>query len=402
MLNVPAPKEANAKQGEGNSNSNVTFSLPTNLPPTPGNKPTILHGVTDLTEDKYSTKLFVILNEAKNGDDESKKELSEILTNTVRGEVMGMLLAIKKSNKVALGHSQFKYNSSQLRKMDNHHGSTLVYIGDRKQRGDPPAFEMDEETVEKMGGTVLVEGVKDQSLLEKFYEDDNNKDKLYIPEKNATMEEREVAAVLPASNRTIKFVLEKEPSFLDLYKYAEGLKDADEKQAIQEWAMHACQTKPGDTSKKPSSILAHKLEPVPTPSAELEELLGKRLDQTIGQAVPMVPPPRQLATDASVVAERQAQDREGEMLRLMKKQLENPKPKEKWSEMQKNRWCGWSNQPTWDTCSAALKRLEPLIGKPDEMAQQIWEEMKATAKRHGLRLNGVNITKAVATMMGKA
>ena len=119
-------------------------------------------------------------------------------------------------------------------------------------------------------------------------------------------------------------------------------------------------------------------------SAELEELLGKRLDQTIGQAVPMVPPPRQLATDASVVAERQAQDREGEMLRLMKKQLENPKPKEKWSEMQKNRWCGWSNQPTWDTCSAALKRLEPLIGKPDEMAQQIWEEMKATAKRHGL------------------
>ena len=36
MLNFPAPKESNAKQGEGSSKPNVTFSLPTNLPPTQG------------------------------------------------------------------------------------------------------------------------------------------------------------------------------------------------------------------------------------------------------------------------------------------------------------------------------------------------------------------------------
>ena len=92
-----------------------------------------------------------------------------------------------------------------------------------------------------------------------------------------------------------------------------------------------------------------------------------------------------MATDASVVAERHAQDRESEMVRLMKRHLENPKPKDnKWSNMQKYRWCGWSNQSTWDECAPALKQLEPLIGKPDEMAQQMWEEMSATAKREGL------------------
>ena len=53
-------------------------------------------------------------------------------------------------------------------------------------------------------------------------------------------------------------------------------------------------------------------------------------------------------------------------------------------------------------CAAALKRLEPLIGRPDKLAHQMLEEMKITAKRHGLRLNAVHITKALATIMGKA
>ena len=90
--------------------------------------------------------------------------------------------------------------------------------------------------------------------------------------------------------------------------------------------------------------MAHKFEPVEDPSAELEELLVKRLDQTIGTAAPVMPPPRQAATDANVVAERQSQDRDAELLRLYRRQLDNPKPKEKWSDMQKWRFAGWSNQ----------------------------------------------------------
>ena len=149
-----------------------------------------------------------------------------------------------------------------------------------------------------------------------------------------------MAAVLPASKRTAKFVLEKKPTFFELYEYAEGLDDEDEKQALQEWALHACQTKPGDVSRRPSSILGHKFQPVLDPSVELEEILVSRLDQTIGQAAPVATPPRQLATDASIVAERRAQDRDAEMLRLMKRQLENPRPKNEWSTMQKDRLAG--------------------------------------------------------------
>ena len=99
---------------------------------------------------------------------------------------------------------------------------------------------------------------------------------------------------------------------------------------------HACQTKPGDVSRRPSSILAHKFQRVLDPSEELAEMLVSRLDQTIGPAAPVPTPPRQLATDASVMAERHAQDRESEMVRLMKKQFESTKSKE-WSQMQRNR-----------------------------------------------------------------
>ena len=44
LLNVPAPpKNATATQANGNNDKSVTFDLPPNLPPAPGNKPTILH-----------------------------------------------------------------------------------------------------------------------------------------------------------------------------------------------------------------------------------------------------------------------------------------------------------------------------------------------------------------------
>ena len=80
LLNVPAPprntaasqpsgNNTAATQPNGNGTQSVTFDLPPNLPPEPGRKPTILDGVRNLSEDKLSSKLFVILKEAKNADD---------------------------------------------------------------------------------------------------------------------------------------------------------------------------------------------------------------------------------------------------------------------------------------------------------------------------------------------
>ena len=277
IFNVPAPKNhtnrgnaAATQQASGNSGQNraVSFNPPADLPPAPGQKPTILDGLRDLTEERYENQIFVILKEAMNGDEESKKELSELLMNTVRGEAMGMILALVTSNKAALGHSAFKY-ASRRRNKDEHHGCKLVYVNDRRGPTDPSAMEMDEETVKAIGGKVLVEGIEDQSVIKDFYSDEDNKHKLYIPSKDEATKERHVAAVLPASKRTAKFILEKKPTFFELHEYAEGLDDEDEKQALQEWALHACQTKPGDVSRRPSSILAHKFQPVLDPSAEL-------------------------------------------------------------------------------------------------------------------------------------
>ena len=300
LFNVPAPAAATqqasgtaaTQQASGNSDQRaVSFSPPAILPPAPGQKPTILHRLINMPEEEFKTKLFDVLTEAMNGDSESQKELAKILTSTVRGEVMGFLLAIKRSSHPALGHSLFEYFAQLLRKDDQHHGAHLFYVGDRGLK-DPTAFEMDEDTVKAMGGAVLVEGVKDQSLIKEFYEKEENKGKLFIPKEDAEMMQRQVAAVLPASKGTMKFVLEKKPTFLELFKYAEGVDDPNEKKALQDWALHACQTPPGDNSRRPSSILAGNLVPVLGASEELEELLVSRLDQTIGPAAPVSTPPR--------------------------------------------------------------------------------------------------------------
>ena len=82
LFNVPAPAAA-TQQASGNSDQRaVSFSPPAILPPAPGQKPTILHRLFNMPEEKFKTKLFDILTEAKNGDVESQKELAKILKST--------------------------------------------------------------------------------------------------------------------------------------------------------------------------------------------------------------------------------------------------------------------------------------------------------------------------------
>ena len=209
-LNVPAPSnrnkkgEANSPQASGTNNQGaaVTFTTPATLPPAPGRKPTIKKGKLDLLKNDLKTKIFVILHEAKGGNQKSKQELRKIMMNTIHGELFGMLIAMKKSGKVAVGHSMFEYLSQCLREEDEYHGSSLVYMGDRDEEGqDPTAYEMDEKTIEDMGGVKTVVGVEDQELIRTFYSDEANKGKLFVPPDDAVMKERLVAAVLPASKR---------------------------------------------------------------------------------------------------------------------------------------------------------------------------------------------------------
>ena len=227
-MNNPAPTAATqqasrmavTQQASGNSDQRVvTFDVPASPPPVPGRKPTIRQGLNmDLINGKdLKTKVFVIFKEAQGGDDQAKKELSKILTSTMQGEINGMILAMKKSARPGLGHSGFEYLSRYQRSEDNYHGSTLVYVNDRDDQGqDPRVYKMDKETVKEMGGTKTVKGVKDQDLIKNFYKEEANKGKLYIPPKDATLKKQKVAAVLPASKKVQKFVLEKSPSMFEL------------------------------------------------------------------------------------------------------------------------------------------------------------------------------------------
>lgn len=121
------------------------------------------------------------------------------------------------------------------------------------------------------------------------------------------------------------------------------LEDKDEREAVKAWALHPCQAPPGDLPKKPSSIMTHRFAPVEMPSDELEGALESRLNMTIGpaQGAPTITPPQaQGATNPRVVQERQDQDTNREMLQMMKKVFNDPKPKKKWSNMKKDRICG--------------------------------------------------------------
>ena len=248
-------QRGNSQQARGVNSQSATvsfFTPPANSPPAIGRKPTIKQGKLDLSQNNLKTKLFVILNEAKKGDKKSKQELKKIMTSAIHEEIIGMLIAMKRNGKVALGHSLFEYLSRYLRDEDDYHGSTLLYIGDRDDDGqDPTAYVMDKKTVEEMGGTMAIEGVDNQEPIKEFYKDEANKGKLFIPPDDATMKERQVAAVLPASTRTQKFVLENSPTMFELFEFAESLDDVDEKQAIQEWAIHGCQAKKGDNARIP-------------------------------------------------------------------------------------------------------------------------------------------------------
>ena len=299
-------QRGNSQQASGVNSQSATvsfFTPPANSPPAIGRKPTIKQGKLDLSQNNLKTKLFVILNEAKKGDKKSKQELKKMMTSAIHEEIIGMLVAMKRNGKVALGHSLFEYLSRYLRDEDYYNGSSVLFRRQRRRRAGSNSIRDGQKTVEEMGGTVTIEGVDDQEPIKEFYKDEANKGKLFIPPDNATMKERQVAAVLPASTRTQKFVLENSPTMFELFEFAESLDDVDEKQAIQEWALHGCQAKKGDNARRPISILAHKFELVEEPSEELQKVLKARLDQTIGKATSVVMsppmPPTQLATDSS-------------------------------------------------------------------------------------------------------
>ena len=111
-------KDNNQQEGGPNDQGTpaTVFTPPPNLPPAQGRKPTILQGVNmDLINGKdFKTKVFVILKEAANGDEEAKKELRKFMMSTVKDGINAMLLAISKSAKSGLGHSGFEYLSREL------------------------------------------------------------------------------------------------------------------------------------------------------------------------------------------------------------------------------------------------------------------------------------------------
>ena len=55
-----------------------------------------------------------------------------------------------------------------------------------------------------------------------------------------------------------------------------------------------------------------------------------------------------------------------EIVRAMKSTFEEKRPKEKFTELFKDRWAGYSGVSDWNECALAMKRLEKHYGNVED------------------------------------
>ena len=109
------------------------------IPPapfTPGAKPRLVE-ILSKDPKELSEGTLQLMEDSKGDDEDAQDELQQMVMDASMG--LYLILIGSKRPVVRLGHSPFRY-MSRNRKEDPYHQHTIVFLGDRTQRGDPLVF----------------------------------------------------------------------------------------------------------------------------------------------------------------------------------------------------------------------------------------------------------------------
>ena len=140
-----------------------------------------------------------------------------------------------------------------------------------------------------MGGWKQVTAVKSDTDRTTFFADEDNIGKLFSLAPGQETEPKDTPRVMIAGTKVATYVLEERPSAGQLEQWADTNLVGKERDAVATWAELASQTSQNNSSTRPSSILAHELEPILNPSPELNNTLKVQLETSLGKAE-AVPP----------------------------------------------------------------------------------------------------------------
>ena len=372
-------------------NANALPPPPAGSPPGPGEKPRL---VEKLSKDpaEMSQETLQLMEDAKGDDDDAQGELQDMVMNAKMG--LYCIMIGSKRPIVKLGHSLFKYMSS-ARKADPYHQHTIVFVGDRSPRGDPLAFAIPPKEAKKIGKWKEVKWDATTDKRKAFFDDVDNINKLYIPDKSVNLTKEKTPAFMMVGPKVALYVLSKRPSPANLEKWANVNLSGKEGELVKAWAAMAAQTKPGNKEARPASILAQDLEVVEEESKELQQSCLEHLDSTLGRA-PQSPrsvsfqggfggSPRQESSDDSA-----REEREREQSDLMKKLTEavvGKTSKTKLTSALKHKVSGYMgvdfDDPAVSAVAARWKELDDVRGdesatmdKVQEHLEEVGEELR--------------------------
>ena len=120
------------------------------IPPapfTPGAKPRLVE-ILSKDPKELSEGTLQLMEDSKGNDEEAQEELYSMAMDA--SMVLYLIPIGSKWPEVRLGHLPFKYMASD-RKVDPYHQHTIVFLGDRTQRGDPLAFAIPPKEAKKVG-----------------------------------------------------------------------------------------------------------------------------------------------------------------------------------------------------------------------------------------------------------
>ena len=259
VKSIVSEKPKNQENEEDGAPPSPPPPLPKGLPPGHSDHgPRLQDKLATMVPKDLPESTLKLMDKAKT-DTNAQDDLKTIMMD-ITGTAFTLWIPPKLA-RVQVGHTPFIF-MSKVGEEDPYHRHTIFYMGDRDERGDPTPFAMAPEQAKKCGTWQKVKWDNAFAGQAMFFGKEENLHKLYSPEEGVDLNEEEAPLTILVGPKTAEYVLQANPSPAQLEDWADKNLEGKEGAMVEKFAAMAAQTKPNNKEKRPSSILAHDLEPV--------------------------------------------------------------------------------------------------------------------------------------------